>query len=246
MGLEAAEDDTDRECFSAHLGVISVADAERVMTIAAKLRLNGFIPDVVQLMAHPRTVALGLKGRHDEHPKDLLVGFDVLASEGIDFVRSTRGGGITYHWPGQVVCYPVLALESAERNIPRYMTKLEEVGLRTLARFGVEATRRRDTNAYVGLWHERGKIVSMGVRVSHWVTAFGFALNLEGDVTPSRFIRPCGIEGAKLTTMQEILGTAPPRQEVVEAIEEEFASVFGRALKPIPPELSTLIISGRR
>jgi lipoate-protein ligase B len=223
----------DHTCHFADLGVVPVSEAERFMCSAVERRARNEITDLLILLAHPPTVATGLKDRLADPPRDLLVGLDTLQAEGIAFVSSVRGGGITYHWPGQLVCYPVLALEPAERNIPAYMTKLEEVAIQTLRCYGIEASRRRDSAAHLGLWVDGRKVVSMGVRISRWVTSFGLAINLEGDYAPSRYVRPCGIEGIRLTTVEEVLGTAPLRSSVVDSLKQSFVSVFRVSLEPL-------------
>ncbi len=201
------------------------------------------LPDLLFFLAHPKTVSVGLRDRHHVQPKDLLVPVERLQREGIEFVRSVRGGGITYHWPGQVVCYPVIALGKKERDIPAYMNKLEQVGIETLDSFGLKVHRKRDSAAHLGLWIGGKKIVSMGVRVSNWVTSFGFAINLEGDISPSAYVRPCGIEGARLTTLEKVLGEAPPREKVIDKTIECFASVFRREPSRISPEVLERIMS---
>jgi lipoate-protein ligase B len=231
----------DRTCFVADLGVTAIPETERLMAAAGLLRARGETPDTLFLLAHPKTVAVGLKDLRSERPKDLLVSLDQLEREGIALTRSVRGGGITYHWPGQVVCYPIVALTGADRDIPGYMRRLEQVGLDTLERFGLTASRRRDSAAHVGLWLDRKKIVSMGVRVSNWITSFGFAVNLEGDVAPSRYVRPCGLEEARLTTVQEALGHAPSRQSVIDAVRETFSTVFHRKTEKMPDDLFNTI-----
>ncbi len=223
-----------KSCLVAHLGTIDVPTAESLMTRAVELRLKKEFPDLLLFLSHPPTVALGLKDRCVEAPVDLLVPRAQLDREGILFTRSVRGGGITYHWPGQVVCYPVLALNAGERDAPAYMAKLEEIGLRTLQEFGIPAARRRDAASYVGLWIGDKKLISMGVRITHWITSFGFALNLEGDHSRSCYVRPCGIDGACLTTMEEILGEAPPRFQVIDSLKKNFALVFECELQTIP------------
>lgn len=218
-------------CLVKDLGLMGIPEADEFMAGARKLRSDGEISDLLLFMAHPKTVALGLKDRLVERPKDLLVSPERLKREGIALTRSVRGGGITYHWPGQVVCYPVLALRAGERSIPSYMFKLEEVGIRTLRRFGVESGRRRDAAAYVGLWADGRKVVSMGVRISNWVTSFGFVINIQGDHRESQYVRPCGLEGVRLVTLEEILGTPPSKSSVVDAIKESFSEVFARTLR---------------
>lgn len=225
--------DQTKICVFTDLGAIDVPAVESLMTRAVELRLKKEIPDLLLFLSHPPTVALGLKDRCVEMPVDLLVSRAQLDREGILFARSVRGGGITYHWPGQVVCYPVIALEPGERDAPAYMAKLEEIGLRTLQEFGIRAERRRDTASYVGLWIGDKKLVSMGVRITHWITSFGFALNLEGDHSRSCYIRPCGIDGVCLTTMEEVLGEAPPRFQVIDSLKKNFASAFEFGLQTI-------------
>ncbi len=204
------------------------------MTRAVELRLKKEIPDLLFFLSHPPTVAVGIKDRCVEMPIDLLVSRVQLDKEGILFTRSIRGGGITYHWPGQVICYPVLTLPPGERDIPVYMSKLEEIGLKTLREFGIRAERRRDTASYVGLWIGNKKLISMGVRITNWTTSFGFALNLQGDHSPSCYIKPCGIDGVCFTTMEEVLGEAPPRFRVIESLKRNFSSVFDYTLTTMP------------
>lgn len=223
-------------CFTRDMGIVEIPRAEALMSHARSLRLAGKSPDLLLFLAHPRTVALGLRDSKAEHPKDLLVSLERLEQEGIALTRSVRGGGVTFHWPGQVVCYPVVKLGPEEMDIPRYMEKLEEVALEAMGRFSVQASRRRGKAAYIGLWHDGAKVASMGVRVSQWVTSFGFAVNLEGDHAASAYVRPCGLEGVKLITLEEILGTAPQRAVFIEAIAQSFASVFSRNLQPMPEE----------
>ncbi len=269
--------ENERTCLYVDPGLMSVPDVERLMITAAALRAQGKIPDLILFPTHPKTVALGLKEKSIENPQDLLVSPAQLEREGIALTKSVRGGGITYHWPGQVICYPVLALEPGERNVPRFMERLEEVGIRTFRSFGVRVTRRRDSAAHVGLWWNGSrdatsggrfngpdedddlqrlpehsskeicdntcKIASMGVRFSSWVTSFGFAVNVNGDLFPSQYIRPCGLEGVRLVSLEQILGNAPPREMVIEAVKDNFSQVFSRTLKKMPGKLLTEIRS---
>ncbi len=234
---------TESKCLYGDLGITAIPRAEKLMSAARDLRLKGDIPDLLLFMEHPPTVAVGLRERLVEGPKDLLVSRKRLEDEGIALVRSMRGGGITYHWPGQVVCYPVLHLEPHERDIPAYMDGLEEVGIRTLKEYGIDVSRRRDSSAHVGLWIGNRKYVSMGIHISRWVTTFGFVINLQGDHGPSAYIRPCGIEGAELGTVEEILGYAPPRSQMIGTARENFVEVFGRNVEPMPQSLVQEICS---
>jgi lipoate-protein ligase B len=230
-------------CLFVDLGVVGVPDLEKLMIGAAELRSQGRITNLLLLAAHPRTVALGLRDRTRSQPKDLLVSASRLQEEGIALTRSVRGGGVTYHWPGQVVCYPVMLLGPRERDIPGFMHKLEEVGIRTLEGFGLHVTRKRDSSAHVGLWMGNRKLVSMGIRIAKWVTSFGFVINVDGNHRESAYVRPCGLEGVVLATMEEMLGHAPPRSHVIETVKESFALVFQQAMEPMPADVLELIRS---
>lgn len=223
-------------CVCGDLGIVEVPVAEAIMSGVRDLRKDEDSPDLLLFLAHPRTVALGMRDYYVAHPKDLLVSPVQLEREGIALTRSVRGGGITYHWPGQVACYPVVKLNPWERDIPAYMNKLERVAIEALSHFGVNVTRREGRAAYIGLWHDGAKVVSMGVRVSNWVTSFGFVINLEGDHAPSSYVRPCGLEGVKLLTVEEILGKVPPRAQVIEAVKKSFATVLNRTPYSMPSE----------
>lgn len=219
------------QCLAADVGLTQVPEAEQFMKAAVELKKNHDLSDILLFLTHPRTVALGLRDSRIDWPKDLLVSPARLAQEGIELTRSIRGGGVTYHWEGQLVCYPVVCLQPHERDISNYMAKLEQVGIEALAHCGVRAYRSRESSAHLGLWSEGRKIVSMGIRVANWITSFGFAMNLGGDYWESCFVRPCGLHGVKLITVQDIIGKSPLRSHVIQAIKDSFASVFGRRIE---------------
>lgn len=210
------------------IGIISLEAAERLMQRLAQQRLADQIPDTILLLSHPPSLAVGAR---ELNPADLLLPLSYFEGQGIYLHQHVRGGGLTYHWPGQLVCYPILKLQPHEQNIGKYMYKLEEVGLRTLKDLGIVAERKRDKAAQIGLWLGNNKIASMGIHVSRWITSWGFALNLYGDKSPADFIRPCGLEGVKLITAEEILGFAPSKQWVTNRLVYHFAEVFEREIE---------------
>jgi lipoate-protein ligase B len=143
-----------------------------------------------------------------------------------------RGGDITFHGPGQLVAYPVIGLEDRTRGVQAYVHALEEVIIRTLAGYGIQAGREE---GLTGVWAGRDKIAAIGVRVSRpggaaggWVTSHGLALNVSVDLHWFRRIIPCGIVGRGVTSMQRLTGCPVPLPQVAERLAREFASVFGR------------------
>jgi len=177
------------------------------------------------ICAHPHVYTLGKSG----HMENLLLNDTRLKELDVSFYKTNRGGDITYHGPGQIVGYPILDLERFFTDLGRYMRSLEEVIIRTIARYGIVAGRLEGST---GVWLDTGtpkarKICAMGVKCSRWVTMHGFALNVNTDLTYFNHIVPCGITDKGVTSMAAELGYQPDEQEVKEWIRVEFEHVFG-------------------
>ncbi|MGH8983018.1 MAG: lipoyl(octanoyl) transferase LipB, partial [Acidimicrobiia bacterium] len=155
-------------------------------------------------------------------------------SADVEIVETDRGGKSTYHGPGQLVGYPVLDLNRHGRDVKRYCRELEEAVIRTVAAFGIEATR---LEGLTGVWLERPprKICSIGVHISRWITTHGYALNVDLDPAPfTDWITACGLEDASFTTMARELGRPLTVDEVRPAAADALAEVFGLALEELP------------
>ncbi len=226
--LNAVEGPFTAPCLCRDMGLVSIVNIEADMDAMANEIKRGGASETLLFMCHPPSISIGLKNKNELQPKGLLKTIEEFRSMGIPLYKSVRGGGVTYHWPGQLVCYPVIKLEGSQRNIPKYMESLEAISSETLAEFGVKAVPRRDTPAHIGLWVGGNKIVSMGVRIRDWVTMFGFAINLENLDPISRFVEPCGIPGAKFTTIERIIGQPVSREEVKNKIISNFSTIFNR------------------
>jgi lipoyl(octanoyl) transferase len=172
-----------------------------------------------------------------EHPALYTAGTSARATDLLDPGRfpvyaTGRGGQYTYHGPGQRVCYVMLDLNRRGRDLRRYVHDLEEWMIRTLARFDVVAERR---DGRVGLWVARGagpglgredKIAAIGVRVRHWVTFHGAALNVAPDLGHFGGIVPCGIRAHGVTSLAD-LGVTTDMASVDRALAETWPEVFG-------------------
>ncbi|MBZ0100062.1 MAG: lipoyl(octanoyl) transferase LipB [Taibaiella sp.] len=175
--------------------------------------------------SHPHVYTLGKSG----HMENLLINDNRLQELGATFFKTNRGGDITYHGPGQIVGYPILDLEQFFTDLGRYMRSLEEVIIKTLSRYGIEAGRLAGST---GVWLDPDnpararKICAMGVRCSRWITMHGFALNVNTDMRFFDYIVPCGIGDKAVTSMQKELGRPVDEQEVKNIIREEFGKVF--------------------
>jgi lipoate-protein ligase B len=212
------------------LGLIGVDAAEKRMNLWRELIGRKILPELLLIMSHPPSVTVGVKHGKQERPPGLRTDIPTLENLGIRYVRSIRGGGVTFHWPGQIICYPMIRLSGKERNAPRHMEKLEYVCEKTLSDFNIFAKPRRDTPAHIGLWIGNKKIVSMGVRISGWITMFGFAINLGAFDPRSHLVAPCGIGDAQIITMEDQLGRSMKRALVEERLLANFSEVFNRAI----------------
>ena len=141
----------------------------------------------------------------------------------IKIYETERGGEITYHGPGQIVCYPILNLKNFKQSVTWYMRALEEVIIETLKLFNIKASRK---DGLTGVWVKDEKIGAQGVRMTKWVTMHGFALNVNTDLRFFSDIIPCGIKDFGVTSIEKIIGKEQDLSLVKEHILISFAKVF--------------------
>ncbi len=191
-------------------------------------RSAGRIPDTLLLLEHPPTITLGARA----NPAHVLLPLDELQRRGVEVVVSDRGGDVTYHGPGQLVGYPILKLSQHGGDLGRYLRALEESIIRTLADYGVTSER---APGLTGVWVTGGqaKICAIGVRLSaSGVTSHGFALNVSTDLSGFDQIVPCGIADRGVTSLERLLGYAPPIDAVATTLLRHVAAVFGVEIQP--------------
>jgi lipoyl(octanoyl) transferase len=182
---------------------------------------RGEQPDTLLLLEHPHTLTIGRRG----NSSGILMPAEVLAARGVTVFETNRGGKITYHGLGQIVGYPIINLSPDREDVHRYVRDLEEVLMRTMADFGIEAFR---IPGLTGVHTERGKVAAIGVHIARWVTTHGFALNVNTDLSFFNLIIAC--EGEQVTSMQELLGREVDVSAVEDRIIERFAEVFELSL----------------
>jgi lipoyl(octanoyl) transferase len=180
-------------------------------------RITGEIGDTLVFTEHEPVFTIGLRGGADAH---LVWTAEQLERQGVEVVRTNRGGDITYHGPGQVVGYPIVSL-AARRDLHAYLRFLEEVLMGALGTFGLAAARREGKT---GIWIERRKIAAIGVAVRRWVTYHGFALNVTVNLDHFGGIVPCGIGAAEggVTSIQAELGRPVDLAQVKAVLATEF------------------------
>lgn len=188
---------------------------------------TGNTPDdagTVLLVEHPPVYTLGKSG----HTENLLVTREALEGMGAQFFHIDRGGDITFHGPGQLVCYPILDLERIGIGLRGYIEALEEAVIRTVAKYGITAGRIAGAS---GVWidpegRRPRKICAIGVRSSRFITMHGFALNVSTDLGWFTRINPCGFTDRGVTSIASETGLQPPMQEVKRAVIEILGKVL--------------------
>ena len=215
------------------LGRISYKEALELQRSTVSARASGQSQDVIYFAEHEPVLTVGRAGRSES----LRVPKALLQARGIEVVPVERGGDVTYHGPGQIVAYPILALADLPygRDLHRYLRDLEEVLIRVLLSYGLPGGRR---HPYTGVWVGDRKVAAIGVAVRRWISFHGFALNVDPDLGHFDLIHPCGIRNLGVTSMRALLGEAPPRAEVLARIRDAFANVWDRPVVEEAPCLT--------
>jgi len=211
------------------IGTTEYSFAWKLQKLFQRQRIAGEVPDTIIFTEHHHTYTIGKSGG-DDH---LLASDEELLQGNVSVFKTDRGGDITYHGPGQVVCYPIIDLNGYYHDVHRYLRDLEEVVIRTLSCYGVEGHREPE---YTGVWVEDEKICAIGVKVSRWVTMHGFAFNVNTDLSYFGRIIPCGIFHKGVTSLDRRLGKPVDISGVKKILVEEFSEVFQTAIESVEHE----------
>jgi lipoyl(octanoyl) transferase len=208
-----------QELWTCNLGTVEYREA---VAIQERLRARvqvGELPDLLLLLEHP---AVYTTGRRSE-PGELPVHSD------IDVVETERGGKLTYHGPGQLVGYPIMHVP----NVRAFVETMERALVAAIGEAGVPAT-IREGREFTGVWVEDRKIASIGIHVSRRVSMHGFAVNVEGDLTPFTAVVACGLPGVRMTSLREE-GSPDTIDCFRKRAAHAFAREFGRRQRIVTP-----------
>jgi len=198
------------------LGRLGYREAHARQLAAVEARKRGEGRDLLLLVEHPHVITVG-RSREAQ--------LNVLAAGDVEVVEVERGGDVTYHGPGQIVAYPIVALGDGERDLHRFLRNLEEAMILTLAEHGVTGVR---VEGKTGVWVGARKIASIGIACRRWVTFHGLALNANTDLDYFARINPCGFDATVMTSMARELG-APVNLELVKRqLVNHLGAVLGR------------------
>ena len=208
-----------------HGGLVDYATAWQQQRDIHQARIAGEVPDTVLLLEHPPVFTAGKRTYPSERPVD-----------GTPVIDVDRGGKITWHGPGQLVGYPILALPDPI-DVVAYVRRLEFLLMKACADLGLGNVIRVDGRS--GVWvpaDERGperKVAAIGVRVSRGVTLHGFALNCDPDLTWFDRIVPCGISDAGVTSLTAELGKIVSVADALPVIEARLPMLWASALPAV-------------
>jgi lipoyl(octanoyl) transferase len=183
------------------------------------------MPGMMIFTEHPHVYTLGKSGSE----RNLLADSIQLKAKDAAFYRIDRGGDITYHGPGQLVGYPIFDLEIIGISLREYIYGIEEAIIRTVAGFGIRASRLQGGT---GVWIDpeiKGKarkICAIGVKASRYVTMHGFAFNINTDLTYFNYINPCGFIDKGVTSLEKELGSKQSMESVRDIVKNNLQSVF--------------------
>ncbi len=178
---------------------------------------NGTQPNTLLLLEHPHTLTVGRRG----NIAGILTSDQWLQAKGVTVFETNRGGKVTYHGLGQVVGYPIINLSPHREDVHRYVRDLEEVLIRTMSDYDIEAFR---IEGLTGVHTSRGKVAAIGVHIARWITTHGFALNVNTDLSYFNLIIAC--DGEQVTSMQDLLGREIDMREVEDRLVARFTEVF--------------------
>lgn len=213
----------ERLCLIYDLGTVDYQEALQIQHRLASIVSQGLF-DMLLLLEHSPCLTIGrFKGS-----EDMIASQEMLASEGMSIFQTDRGGGITYHGPGQLVGYPILNLRKNKLSIPQYIWKLEEVIIKTLSDLGMHGRR---LPKYPGVWVAEEKVCSIGLRIIQGVAIHGFALNVNPNLCHFQFIHPCGITDKKITSISKLLGCEVKSENIKEDLLQALCDVFGFRLE---------------
>ena len=180
-------------------------------------RVAGTIGDTLVFTEHEAVFTIGLRSGSEAN---LVWNDEQLAREGVEVVKTNRGGDITYHGPGQIVGYPIVSL-APRQDLHAYLRFLEKVLINSVGSIGLAADRREGKT---GIWLGKRKVAAIGVAVKRWVTYHGFALNVNSNLAHFGGIVPCGIgaQDGTVTSLQAELGHQVDLAEVKAVLAREF------------------------
>ena len=205
-------------------GVVEYDDAVRAMIELRNQRIDDSIPDTILFLEHPEIVTMGPRARREG-----------VTVDGYSTVEVDRGGGLTWHGPGQIVVYPIIKWDESERGVPQIVSKIEEWVISALHDCGINGERN---DAMMGVWVDGYKICSVGLSFRHWVSKHGLSINIDTPGDRLEDLECCGLNAGVTTSLHklghthDLEGRIIDRNRISEALIHVAPEAIGRVLSP--------------
>src|SRR3954451_9117394 len=210
-----------------HLGRVPYEEGVALQERLRERVIAGELDECMLLLEHEPVYTLGRRSG----PGDLPMGEEWCRAQGIDVVKTPRGGKLTYHGPGQLVGYPIMRVG----DVPAFVATMERAIADALAETGVRArARSADGREYTGVWAGDRKIASIGVHISRGVSAHGFAVNVTNDLAPFGWVVACGLPSVGMTSLAQE-GSPDHLPCFRKRMASRFAQAFGRRQRLVSP-----------
>lgn len=210
------------ELWVCHLGLVPYSDGIAIQETLRRRRIAGEIPDTLLLLEHPPTYTHGRRAASEELPFPHAF----YEAKGIEVHPTDRGGKVTYHGPGQLVGYPIMAVG----DVGLYLRTMEGAIIAALRQAGLSGrSRHQEGIEYTGVWVEDRKIASIGVHISHGVSTHGFAVNVENDLEPFSWVVACGLPDVQMTSLAAEAAARPLRVEGLGCFRKRMGHAFAQA-----------------
>jgi lipoyl(octanoyl) transferase len=219
------ETDKTIPCFD--LGIIGYNPAwelqQKIFEVVSMDKLNG----VILLLEHNPVITIG----NNRNQENILSDKETLNRQGIELIQSNRGGDVTFHGPGQLICYPVFDLNHFGKDVGNFVYNLEQVVIDVLADYKIKGTRIEKLR---GVFVGSGKIASIGIHVKKWITYHGFSFNVNVDLGYFNNIIACGLKDYLPVSLEKLLTKPVSVSDVKELVIQKFEKIFSIEVEERP------------
>ena len=173
------------------------------------------VDDLIWVLEHDHIYTSGTSYKENE-----------IIDKSINIIKTNRGGKITYHGPGQLICYFVIDLKKGKKDIRKFISVIEKSIIETLKLYDIETFADKEN---IGIWYNDNstikKVAAIGVRVSKWIAYHGFSININNDLKKYDAIIPCGIKDKGITNLKQI------KNQNYDDLENKLIEIFKTNLK---------------
>ena len=204
-----------------NLGTLDYSRTLKIQEELRELRASDKIEDTLLIVEHPAVLTLGVKGKVE----NILVSEEFLQSRGVDVVRLSRGGDVTYHGPGQIVGYLIFHLKNYNKDVRKFVWRIKETFIKMLREiYNIESYGL--DGEHTGVWIGNDKITAIGISISKMVSMHGFAFNVNTNLEHFNWIYPCGFKDRGAISLEKLVGHPMDMDELKDKTVKYFCELF--------------------